>query len=354
MPRIDAAELLDRIAKGKPVPAILLLGDEAFLRDSCRALLIGRYVPEGARDWGVSRYSARAGQLAEALDQAQTLPMLVPRQVVFLEEVEALEKLGDEKREEILAAIEAYLNSPAPFTVLVLEAAHLDQRMKIGKLLAEKTLTVTVGLGEDENERRAAALVQARDIAAKIAVALDSAGAEELAECVAGDLQRLKTELEKLATHAGEKRRISRDDVAALVISEKKNTVWQLAEMIADRRRDTALEFLDRVLRDGEEPVALVGAVAWMYRKLLEAQEFRGPANGWQAARQLGMRPDSAEIALRSARCISRQQLLEGLRTLRECDDRLKGGIRDVRALLDFLTARLTGNPEAAAAAAKK
>lgn len=349
MPRIGAGELLGSLAKGQAIPAIFLLGDEPFLRDSCRRLLIEKFVPEAARAWALSRFSAARGEAQAALGQAQTLPMLCPQQVVFLEECEAIEKLGEEKREEFVKALEGYFENPAPFTTLVFEAGIVDQRMRFAKLLAEKALVVTVGLSENEKERRAVAVAQAAAMAAEIGVALEAGAAEDLAEVVAEDLQRLKTEIEKLATYAGERRGIGREDVAALVVSSKKNTVWQLADMLAAGKRRTALDFLDRLLRKGDEPVALVGAMAWMYRKMIEAQEIKGAVNGWQAARQLGMRPETAELALKSARRIPRAQLLSGLRALQECDDRLKGGGRDPRALLDFLIARLTARGQPAA-----
>jgi len=63
-----------------------------------------------------------------------------------------------------------------------------------------------------------------------------------------------------------------------------------------------SLEFLDRLLRDGEAPLEMLGALTWMYRKLIEASEISGAMNGWQAARTLGMRPEQADIALRAAR----------------------------------------------------
>src|SRR5271165_3046150 len=157
MARVSAGELKARIEKGKAIPALLLLGEEVYLRDSCRALLIERYVPEGSRTWAVSRYSAERGETQAALEQAQTLPMLSPQQLIFLEDVEAIEKLGDKNREAAVENLEAYLGNPAPFTVLVLEATGLDQRMKLGKLLGEKMVVVEVGLGENSQERQAAA-----------------------------------------------------------------------------------------------------------------------------------------------------------------------------------------------------
>jgi DNA polymerase III subunit delta len=342
MPRISQQELLNRLRNRKPIPAILLLGEEPYLRDAGRAHLIEAFVPEAARAWAVSRYSAERGQTRDALEQAQTLPMLSPRQVVFLEAAEAIEELAEKHRDAAIAQLEGYLENPAPFTVLVLEATALDQRMKLAKLLAEKTLVVEVGLGENPEERQAAAVTLARAIAKEQGVEFEKGAAEDLAEFVAADLMRLKTELEKLATYAGARKLIRRQDVAALVVSEKTTTVWELADMLASRQQKRALEFLDRLLREGEEPLQMLGAITWMYRKLIEASELKGVSNGWQAARALGMRPEQAELALQSARKIPKTQLLDGLRALQQADDRLKRGGEDAHAVMEFLISELT------------
>src|SRR5437879_12040697 len=94
MPRVSHQELLARLTKGKPIPALLLLGDEPFLRDASRAQLIETFVPEAARPWAVSRYSAARNEIQAALDQAQTLPMLAPRQVVLPHEGEKIQQLS--------------------------------------------------------------------------------------------------------------------------------------------------------------------------------------------------------------------------------------------------------------------
>jgi len=343
MARTPAEELLERLENDQAVAALLLLGDEPYLRDRCRAELIEKYVPEGARAWAVSRFSAQRGETQAALDQAQTLPMLLPRQVVFLEEAEAIEKLGEKKREETVEAIDEYLKNPAPFTVLVVEASGLDQRMKLSKLLAGKALVVDVGASEDANQRIAVAVGLTTALAKEQGIEFEQGAAEDLAEFVSGDLMRLKTEVDKLATYAAERQRVRREDVAALVISEKTTTVWELADLLATRQPEKALEFLERLLREGEEPPMMVGAMAWMYRKLIEASEIRGMTNGWQAARALSMRPEQAELALQCARKISRERLLNGLRALQEADDRLKGGAKEPRIVMEFLVAGLAG-----------
>src|SRR5271169_4725849 len=149
MARLSVEQFKEKLGKGKIVPAVLLYGDQPFLRDACRAELIEKYVPEAARAWAVSRFSAERGETQAALEQAQTMPMLSAQQVVFLEDAEAIEELGEKNRETTVGALESYLKDPAPFTVLVVEASKLDMRMQLGKKLSELALVVEVGLGEN-------------------------------------------------------------------------------------------------------------------------------------------------------------------------------------------------------------
>ena len=237
----------------------------------CRNKIIEACVPEAARDWAVARLSAREAGWDEILQRAQTLPMLAPRQVIIVEEVESVEKLGDKSRDEILEALGKYLDSPAPFTVLLLEATALDGRQKFCKLLSEKALVVELTIGGESAAALAAQM--AKDLGAEI----DRDAAALLAEILNGEPARIRIELEKLATYAQGPRRITTADVEALVVAARKNTVWQLTDMLASRKRAAALAFLDNLLREGEQPVGIVGALAWMYRKLIEARDLARP-----------------------------------------------------------------------------
>src|SRR6202012_78412 len=114
MARMSQQKFLAQLQSGKLIPAILLLGDEPYLRDACRAELIEKFVPEGSRMWGVSRYSADRGEVEQALGAAQMLPMLAQQQVIFIEDLERIEKLGEKNREGIVDAIAEDLDNPAP------------------------------------------------------------------------------------------------------------------------------------------------------------------------------------------------------------------------------------------------
>jgi DNA polymerase III subunit delta len=314
---LSPRELNARISGGKIIPAVVLLGSDSYLREMCRNALIDAYVPVATRDWALGRLSARGGGWFEAFERAQTLPMMSPRQVLIVEEVEALEELGDKARDEAVAALEAYLADPAPFTVLVFEASALDKRLRLFKSLSKNSKSVLiVELIMDPQQAVALALSTAKELG----VSMDREAAGLLAEVVNSEAARIRVEVEKLSLYAQAAKRITSRDVENLVVNARKHTIWELADMLADSRREDALKFLDSLIREGEKPPALVGAIAWRFRMLIENES-------------------------RPAR---KEQLLKALAALAEADSELKSGVKDQRAVLEFLFSRLTAKSRAA------
>ncbi|HXT74512.1 MAG TPA: DNA polymerase III subunit delta [Candidatus Angelobacter sp.] len=342
MPEVTLDNFLQSIAKGKPVPAILLLGTDPYLRDRCRKALIEKFVPEAARDWAVTKLSAAGGGWEEMLERAQTVPMLSPQQIIFLDGMEALERFGDESSEEIGEALKAYLKNPAPFSIVVFEAEALDGRRWVSKLLTANALVVELSTGAGNMATFAS------DMARELGAEINPDAAAELVEAVNGEPAKIRLELQKLSLYAAG-RKIESADVEALVVSARKYTVWKLTEVLAARDRRAAMDFFDCLLREGEQPAGMVGALAWTYRKLVEARELPPGTNPGQASRDLGMRPESAGIAMAQARKFAREQLLEGIVVLAEADSALKSGGPNPRATMEFLIARLTAAPAKAA-----
>jgi len=219
--------------------------------------------------------------------------------------------------------------------------------MKLSKILAEKTQVVTAELPAEPAERLQMASLLATEMARERNTSIDTEAAEELADLCNCDLAMIRSEIEKLVTYAGPGQAIRVAEIELLVISEKKRTVWELADLLASRDRAKAFTFLDNLLREGEQPPALVGAMAWMFRKLLEIQDLGPSISPWQVAGRLRMRSHTAEVAVRQARKIPRRQLLCGLRALYDADSQLKSGADD-RTVMEFLLARLTSDPQAA------
>ena len=169
----------------------------------------------------------------------------------------------------------------------------------------------------DGSQATALAVSTAKELGAE----LDREAANLIVDVVNGEPARIRMEVEKLALYTQGRGKITQEDVEELVVSARKYTVWQLADLLASSRRDAALEFLGSLLRDGEQPAGIVGVLAWMYRKMIEAREISTNVHGSQLARQLSMNSESAELALRHSRRIPQAQLLAGVAALYEADN---------------------------------
>jgi DNA polymerase III subunit delta len=323
-------QLFARLGARKPIPLIALIGTDGYLRDLCRNAIIGAFTDPASREWNLSRISVRDSSWDEVFDRAQTPPMLSRCQVVIVEDVHSIEKLGDESRDRIVKSVDAYLASPADFTLLVLEADGLDGRQKFTKLLDEKAFRVDLQITPESAVPFA--LRMAHDAGAE----LDHDAAALLADSVNAEPARMNIELEKLATYVGAGGRITSKDVETLVFAARKNTVWQLADLIAERNGDAALELLENLLREGEPPPMIVGALAYRYRELIDG------GSGWGYSRPGQFGPASG------AQRAPRKHLLEGLVALAEADSELKSNNPNPRATLEFLIARLTSRPSPA------
>src|ERR1700677_4883218 len=134
MPETTATQLLERLAQGKPIPAIVLMGTDPYLRDMWRNGIIQAYVPDAVREWALARISVQGGDWREVFQRAHTLPMLAQLQVVIPDGAETIEVKkrdddaaaaadecddADDPRKETLQAFPAYLDKPAPFTILL-------------------------------------------------------------------------------------------------------------------------------------------------------------------------------------------------------------------------------------------
>ncbi len=109
-----------RLAQGKPIPAVVLLGSDSYLLDMCRRKIVNAFVPDGLREWAVTKISARESGWDEVVGRAQMLPMLAQQQVVFVEDAASVERLGEKGARGCARSIGKLSDSPAPFTTLVI------------------------------------------------------------------------------------------------------------------------------------------------------------------------------------------------------------------------------------------
>jgi DNA polymerase-3 subunit delta len=214
--------------------AYLFHGEDEFRKEDALRHLIDAAVDPATRDFN---FDQRRGAELDGETLASLLampPMMAERRVVIIRDVTALKK-------DARAALEAYLKSPAPDTLLVM-TAPADAR-------EDKTLS---RLADSVNCEPLTGAKLPKWIAARVEKHLGTTitpGAIELLQGSVGtDLSQMAIELDKLAAYCVG-REIDEAAVGAVVGVRRDETMGRLLDAVAQRNSTDALALIPGVLQ---------------------------------------------------------------------------------------------------------
>ena len=339
------------VSSRKLKAAYVLVGDELFFRDRCRAALLEHLVAPDLRDFSLHDFDLTQSSVAEILNMARTPSLMAPFQVFFIRGVKALYGRGSHQEE--FAAIEGYCRDPNPAAVLIFVADHIsipsdvrhmemqdrERYERIRETLGEYSTVIELARVEEDEGMRWVV-----ERAAKEAVKVDAEAARELVDALGSDMMLVSNELEKLILFVGPKKRITIGDVETMVLAAKQRSLYELTDAVSSKDRVRALSVLDALLASEQGEEAAIGHIymlARTFRQMLVILEknVRDSRMIWQALWQ-GFRvpPFAAEDVIRQARRYkSRRDLTRALRLVARADLALRSNPASKRLVLEKL-----------------
>ena len=234
--------------------------------------------------------------------------------------------------------LKAYLGAPSPSATFV----ALSPGSKCPVSFQSKKLTVVVcrSLKLREVQR----FVQ--EEAGRLEKTIDQSVVERLIVRAGTGLETLHGHLERLALHAGTRKRITAEDVQSLVGDDSEHKIYELAIAAATKDRPAALRILHSLVESGDNPHSLLWRLAWQYRKLAEAKRLLGAGvRRFEVTSRLQI-TYYAEKFLSMVDAHSEEELLGKHQALLDADLALKSTGRGAElAILDSLTCRLASDP---------
>jgi len=110
--------------------------------------------------------------------------------------------------------------------------------------------------------------VWVRKLAEALGASIDSGASQALVMRSGDDLTVLEREVEKLLAYVGDKERITIDDVMAVATASAEANVFELVDLIGNRRAYPAVLKLRRLLEQGEPALRLMAMVVRQVRQL--------------------------------------------------------------------------------------
>jgi DNA polymerase-3 subunit delta len=252
---MDALQFLTA-KDAKRLPVFVLNGDEDFLKRHARDKIITLAIGNEDPSFAVSVYSGEKLDFSTVRNELETQPFLAPCRVVI---VEAADKFVTENR----PALESYFAKPSNVGVLVLDVKTFPETTKLAKALSDSAKLVCKS---PPALRLPAWCVDWAKTAYKKKLATNAA--ELLVELVGTAMGLLDQELGKLANAVGASPGIAVEDVDRLVGRSKAADVFRILDAIGEGKPNEAINILEDLFAEGEDPMALLGAFTAQLRKL--------------------------------------------------------------------------------------
>jgi len=245
------------------------------------------------------------------------VPMLGGERLVVIDNLE----YDDKEEGELFDAVKGLSkNVKAVFA----SYSGIDKRKKFYKLIE--------GIGEAREFKRFSQWEQDKALAwivNRVKVygkKISGKAANMLIDIVGLGLRMLDKEIEKIATFIGERGTIEEGDVSRLASSGEADS-FALSNAVRNKNVKEAMESLERLFRDNEDPHMIIGMLASLYRMLLQVKclEMEG-MNQNEIAGKLRAKPFFVRKCMERTASFSREELIKNIRLLHEADLKMKSG----------------------------
>ena len=325
-------KLLLQISKGQIEPFYFLYGPEIFYQTEIIQTLIKQWITDDNRDFNLETFDAQESTVNHWLGSAKTLSFLGGIKLVIVRNLH--DAIPQDKEAQSLID---YAENPIPEACLVVTSNKVDRKRKLFKILTGLKTAIACEAPK-ENEL----INWLRKRAEESNYSLSSNAARVLINRVGARPGILAKELEKTLLYAGANKSISEKDVAEVVGESKTENVFALTEALKTKNPETALRLLNNQINHGEEPIKILGTIAWQFRMIWEVKHYQKKnLPSGQIAKTMGANPYVVDKALQHTGRFSTKQLRTGYLELAKADRSLKSTSQDPLAVMQTLVLNL-------------
>ncbi|MFM7203064.1 MAG: DNA polymerase III subunit delta [Myxococcota bacterium] len=276
MAEIERGQELDtlnqQLKKGQVYPLYLLYGEEEFQRSRAMERLQQHVLKGIPVDFNFNQFYAKEVEIQRVLDTANLYPMMAPRRLVILRNVEEL-------KEGALDKLSKYTEKPSPTTVFVMVGEKVDGRKKFVQQTKKQGLALEFKTLYDR-QLKGWLKVEVRELNKTMAEDVLTA----FIDLVGDNLRELHSELQKVSLYVGNRGSITLDDLKAVISDVSLDDVFDLSDAIGAKDAGRAVMQLRRMYDMDPETHAqklippLYRYLTQLYRARLAMQHGTSPA----------------------------------------------------------------------------
>ena len=343
---MDYNEAMRKLKAKEFSNAYLLYGEEEYLLDNFKRVLIEGLLPNDERETGITVIDDN--NIENIITALESIPFFSSRNVVIINDsnlFRAAKNSGTDDSENEIEKVDKRINNlivllenmPQKSVAIWVERKKVDKRKKIFKLIDKSGQAIEF------------LPLKAKDLRQWIPNYLLKTGHKinsEALEYIIGimsmmmqiPLSFIASELEKMTIYAGERKTITINDVLNVMSSITEASVFVMIDALSQRQPEKALSVLSMQMNNGDSVFRILALFARQMRLLIEVKTLsKNQETSNDIAVKLKLPPFVAAKLLQQSEKFTLLQLMSGLKLLATADYKLKTGQSDNYLLEKFI-----------------
>ena len=268
----------------------LIFGDDEYRVTTEAKKLTDSLVPPEDRSFGMEIIDGTVNLVDEAVAATEncisamlTMGMFGNRKLVWFKNVNFLTDTKTGKSDAVkntVGRLAEIIKQGIPDDVtLIVSADKVNKRYafyKACKSVAE-IQEFTVPVKQKNADLNAASAI--KEFAQKYELIITGGTKEAFLQKVGTNTRQIACEIEKLSSYVGDRKKVTTEDIQAIVSASRQTLAWDIADAVGKRNLPGALAILRQLLFQKESPIALIMAIEGRIRDLMVFRE--GLGRGW-------------------------------------------------------------------------
>ena len=310
------------------LPIHIACGENEFKREEVIRRLKQRIEQDDDLSFDFDEFDANLVSAADVCASCQCFPVLAQKRLVILHHLETYKK-------DDLALLSEYAQHPCETTILLLEGTKLAKNTKLYKAISQLGKNAVIPCDIPKGEELVSFVVA---LSEREGVAFSRPAAKLIIDFVGQNTAYLHNEINKVCSMCSDKSSIEVSDVLELVNNTAESKAWQFLEPFSSRNITESLQWLHEA-----NGVSVYVLIPYCYQRLSELLCLRclqeeGRAGSF--ASELGLSSGDAWKIKHHQRYASRftkQELMAGMSSLRDCELAVKTGAQPEHAFQDWV-----------------
>lgn len=258
---MTAEELSKQIKSGKLKPIYFFYGEEEYLLSTMVKSIEKQLITPGFEDFNRFYFDGKKTDIEAVLEAAEQFPQMSDKKVVVVKNSGFFHQTTSKEYKRIQEAIK---NLP-PYTCLIFVEENFDKKK-------EKNLKILEGIGGvvnfeflpvnrmelwiEERITKAEKMIAPKDISYIVRLSGQSLG-------------RIRMQLQKLLNYVGDRSKITREDIDAVVDQTAEYRIYDMLDHVLSGRNQKAQEQLKYLKDTKEQPTMVLGLLMGKLSELL-------------------------------------------------------------------------------------